>query len=353
MYNRRSMSALRSRWSSRTSPRRKSKARSNSSPDGLREAANELVEAPPEPVAITLNDSQTGEPRPANETLSAEEAGRELARYRNWIADAKEAQSDAATAELIDHIQDNAQNPDLQPQVQQQAQPEPQQQQEPQPVQAPDGLDQEIVEALERSPKLREAIQTEIESVAVAKQTYEQGLQANARASAAALFASYPEMVGLTQEQLPGAIKAIAHQNPQRAAAIVDHIQRTSAIVAEWQRAEVANNEQATKHYQKQFAEYAKAEDSKADKLLSGVDSKKLGEAAVSTLRNIGFSDQDVRRAYNGEATIHLRDHRVQVLLAKAALYDQAQAGLHSAARAPAPPVMRPGISGERASEYD
>ena len=91
MYNRRSMSALRSRWSSRTSPRRKSKARSNSSPDGLREAANELVEAPPEPVAITLNDSQTGEPRPANETLSAEEAGRELARYRNWIADAKEA----------------------------------------------------------------------------------------------------------------------------------------------------------------------------------------------------------------------------------------------------------------------
>ena len=52
--------------------------------------------------------------------------------------------------------------------------------------------------------------------------------------------------------------------------------------------------------------------------------------------------DQDVRRAYTGEATYRSGDARVQVLLAKAALYDQAQAGLHNATRAPAPPVMRP-----------
>ena len=69
-------------------------------------------------------------------------------------------------------------------------------------------------------------------------------------------------------------------------------------------KVEAAQQVQAQRQYQKQFAEYAKAEDSKADKLLPGWTDKKLGEPAVSTLRNIGFSDQDVRRAYNGEATI-------------------------------------------------
>src|SRR4029077_16063990 len=88
-------------------------------------------------------------------------------------------------------------------------------------------------------------------------------------------------------------------------------------------------------------------------KLLAGVDSKKLSEAAVSTLKNLGFSDSDLARAWTGDASISLRDHRAQVLLAKAALYDQAQAGLRNANRAPATPVQRPGVSGARADEYD
>ena len=70
-------------------PPEKEESTFESTPDGLREAANEIVEAPTKPDVITIRDVQTGKPRPSNETLSAEQAGKELARYRGEIADQK------------------------------------------------------------------------------------------------------------------------------------------------------------------------------------------------------------------------------------------------------------------------
>jgi hypothetical protein len=109
-----------------------------SSPEALHEAAESLVDHGPEADVIIVNDVQTGKPRPTNETLSAEQAARELAGYRNANEDVREQQSDQATRELIDNIQGNAQRPEFQPaqQPQQQAQPEQQPQPEAQPVQA-------------------------------------------------------------------------------------------------------------------------------------------------------------------------------------------------------------------------
>ena len=45
-------------------------------------------------------------------------------------------------------------------------------------------------------------------------------------------------------------------------------------FVREYRQVEAAQQVQAQRQYQQQFAEYAKAEDSKADKLLSGVEAK-------------------------------------------------------------------------------
>src|SRR4029077_13627251 len=137
----------------------------DSSPDGLREAAEELVEAPPEPDPIIVRDVQSGKPRPANETLSAEQAGRELARYRNANEDARETASEEATRNLIDSIQNNAANPDLQPQQQQQqVQPEQHQPQQPtEPV--PDGIDADVARVLSENPKVRAALQAEVQQV--------------------------------------------------------------------------------------------------------------------------------------------------------------------------------------------
>lgn len=81
--------------------------------------------------------------------------------------------------------------------------------------------------------------------------------------------------------------------------------------------------------------------------------SRKLGDAAVTTLRNLGLSDSETQKLWNGEVSISLRDHRAQLLLAKAALYDEAVAAQRNAAVRNVPQVMRPGVSGARADEYD
>jgi hypothetical protein len=78
----------------------------------------------------------------------------------------------------------------------------------------------------------------------------------------------------------------------------------------------------------------------------------KLAKAALQTLTNLGVSKQDIGRLWNGEASISLRDARAQALLAKAARWDAAQEALKNAARAPASPVMRPGVGGARSDDY-
>jgi hypothetical protein len=214
---------------------------------GLREAAEERVGETPEPVAITLNDSESGKPRPANETLSAESAARELANYRNSIEDQKTAQSEQVTRELIDNIQGNAQNPELRPQ----AQPAEQQQPPPQPVEAqpteqlPPGIDPTLAKALTENPQLREALRAEVAQIQAAQQSYIDVTRANAQTAAAALFASYPELRGILGDQIKAAIQVISNQNPQRGAEIVAHIAQVNATVSEWQAAQSAQQTQA------------------------------------------------------------------------------------------------------------
>ena len=123
-----------------------------SSPEALHEAAEPLVDNGPEADVITFRDSETGKVRPAHETVTAEQAAREVAAYRNANEDAREQQGDQAVRDLVDHIQTNAANPDLQPaaqQPEQQVQQEQQQQQTEQTAQQyPPGVDPDVARVL-------------------------------------------------------------------------------------------------------------------------------------------------------------------------------------------------------------
>jgi hypothetical protein len=80
--------------------------------------------------------------------------------------------------------------------------------------------------------------------------------------------------------------------------------------------------------------------------------SRKMGDAALTTLRNLGLSDSDTQRLWNGEVSISLRDHRAQMLLMKAARYDEAVAAQRNAMVRDVPPVQRPGAAGSRSDDY-
>ena len=344
-----------------TAPPEEEKSTFESNADGLKDAAAEIAEdntQEPEPVIYKQHGGDHhGEPAAADESVSAEQAARNLADWRNQKATAKEQQSDALTAEVIDAVRAERFGQVQQPQAQQQAQPEQQQPQiQPQAAeQLPEGIDPELAKVLE-NPKVREALQSEVAQIHAAQKTYMDGLHQNAVTASAALFSAYPELNGLNQDQLRGAIAAIAHQNPQRASEIVSHIERTQATVAQWQQAQAAQYQQQYADYKTQFTNYAQAEDKKFESLAPEMadrqSSQRLADATVSTLRGVGFSNEDLQRAWNGEASISLRDHRAQLLLRKAALYDAAMAGAPQKVARQIPTVQRPGVSGTRSDDY-
>jgi len=331
--------------------------------DGLQDAAAENFLADetlpePEPVIYTQRGGDhDGKPAPANQSVTAEQAARNLADYRNSKEAAKEQQTDALAASAIDVLREQRLAPVEQTQEpQQQSAP---QQPEPQAVadeQLPPGIDPELARTLQENPRLREALHTEVQQIEAAKQTYLQGLHQNAVMASAAFFSSYPELNGLNQDQLKGAIAAIAHQNPQRASEIVSHIERTNATAAAWQQAYDAQYQQATEKYKADWAKFAQTEDAKFEKLAPEMadrqSSQRLADATVSTLRGVGFSNEDLQKAWNGDASISLRDHRAQLLLRKAALYDSAQAAASQKVVRDIPKVQRPGVSGFRADEH-
>ncbi len=84
------------------------------------------------------------------------------------------------------------------------------------------------------------------------------------------------------------------------------------------------------------------------------VQAKDIATKAVETLRDTGFSDDDLNKLWSGQASVSLRDHRMQLLIRDAARYRAAKAGV-PAKKAALPPsrTLRPGTPAERASDAE
>lgn len=78
------------------------------------------------------------------------------------------------------------------------------------------------------------------------------------------------------------------------------------------------------------------------------VRAEKLQRAAVETLTDIGFARDELEALMMGRKPLHARDHRVQLLVHKAARWDQAQKAAANAKAKSTPPVTRPGTAPDK-----
>ncbi len=105
------------------------------------------------------------------------------------------------------------------------------------------------------------------------------------------------------------------------------------------------------------WTEFAKREDflftEKAPEMADKDKAAKLQGAAVSVLKELGFSDEELSRSYHGKQGMSLRDHRVQLLVRDATLWHEAQAKAKAATAKPVPPVQRPGVSQGKGAERE
>lgn len=129
--------------------------------------------------------------------------------------------------------------------------------------------------------------------------------------------------------------------------ALWDAQQKKIAAVAQEVR---ASQERQTHEYRQKWSEFASQQDrlfvERAPELADKAKAAKIAEAAKSVLSDIGFSDQELAQAWNGEASVSLRDARVQLLILDAVKYREAK----SAKPEPKPvmQVQRPGVAEPR-----
>lgn len=94
-----------------------------------------------------------------------------------------------------------------------------------------------------------------------------------------------------------------------------------------------------------QWQHFAKREDElfleKSPEMRDPTKAAKARESAVTMLKDMGFTPEELGKLWSTPA---LRDHRIQLIILEAAKFRDARAAAIAAAKAPLPPVQRPGV---------
>ncbi len=317
---------------------------------------------------VYLDSDGSGKRRPEEEVVTSERAADNLRDIRSQEKAARERELDEATAAAIDDLRRQVQDPTAQPP---QAQPEAQQQPEieqPQPEQPQwtaeqtEGVDPEIVEALNKSPKLREAIATldyqanaraeaaeqqAVAQVQQAKTAYQHGLAQNAATALAVLAVDFPELAGLSGPQLEGALRV---SNPQRVEAFRQRVNQVNAVVANYQQVvgqqQQQFREQQIQQYERAqdtFRQYAAEQDAQTLVNETPEKSAAIRNTIVADAKAAGIAEKELLAVYNSNSA--LRHSFVQNLLADGARYRINQRALATRRSNPVPAVARPGAS--------
>ncbi len=117
-----------------------------------------------------------------------------------------------------------------------------------------------------------------------------------------------------------------------------------------------ANYQRSQQEYATKWNAFAENEDrlfaADMPEMSDPVQAREIADKAVTLLRDTGFSDDDLGKLWSGQASVSLRDNRIQKIIAKAARYDAAKAGVPAKKAAlPASRTLRPGTPTERASD--
>jgi hypothetical protein len=316
---------------------------------------------------------RTDERSPENQTIKIDRAAADVADYRRGLEQAERASRDIELSHEIDKLRSGEAAP-KEPVAQQMVEQQPQEPQPEAPTLPPELAtpeNEELVKAFQREPKLLEAMntlswQTDQKVAAASQQAlqyaesvqrqYAQELAANAQHAISTVFAAYPELQGLTQEQLPAAIQVISKQDPNRALQLKNHIQSVQLLSAKAQEAQAAQVQHQQQRATAQFQNWAQQQDDAWEQSMKNEPPARqaaIRREAHSMLRSYGLSDQQINHEWNTNPLF--RSAAGQKVLAAAAAWSLHQRTTQSIKPAPVPPVrvQQPGPSGQRASEDD
>jgi hypothetical protein len=323
--------------------------------DSIRAAALEVDKlrgkAEAEPLDRSYRwEAGTGDKVEPHYTLDAGKAAEDLTRLRNSEV-AEQGVTATEVASAIDSVRSNYWQPQQPEQAQLEQPNQPPTEPQPEPVaeqtqQPADGVDPEVRAALE-NPKVRAALEAEVSAVETARQQYAQATWQAAQVSAAAVLSQWPELNGLSREQLSGALQAISAADPAKGQQITAQLQRTQALVNAHQQAQA--QQQAIQAQQLQ--NWISAQDAEFDRVVSSTESpetmRKIGEDVIALAEEYGIDKQTLGALWHSQPI--LRAVPFQRMMMDAARYRAAQRNAPAKVAAKVvPPVQRPGTAPNR-----
>jgi hypothetical protein len=326
--------------------------------------AGGIPQAEAEPVARQYINYETGERMPLEETVSVERASDDLTRQRSFeqqrVEDVqKELLKFTVDATRAGHdpqqlLQQHAQQQEQQ--SQQQAQPD---QIQPQPTTELPPEVAELAAELEKSPRLKAALQEEAVRIQQAQQgaaqAQQQYQQAAAQASAFAIhtmLAAFPEFQGLSDvHQISAALQVLKATNPHRHADAVQHLARVDQLSRANQQAQAQHQAQT----QAATAQWIQQQDREVDQFLAKTESKQTVEAVKGNILNVvksyGIDEGEFRQAI--AQVPMLRSAPFQKMLFSLVKAHTLRESVAEKVSRPVPPVQRPGTSEPRGSHAD
>jgi hypothetical protein len=260
--------------------------------------------------------------------LTPAEAADELTNWRARHQEAQQQELAELAGEAAQHAQAEAQA--------QQPQPEPQQQ-----PQAPDPVQTERQQLAQERQQLASLKRSEGAEV-VERIAYDQLRNQ--------VVAEFPSL--RTALPTPEQIEDLRVRDPNRFHRLAQYDQalreRQARIGFLTQQREQSERQQAQVEAQQRAAARAE-QDAHFERLASQhIPNWERNHAEVraqarATLENAGLSPEEIHHLWHGNHTIDAHSSVLQLVLAKAAMYDRMQTRAHEIRQAPVPPVMRPG----------
>lgn len=205
-------------------------------------------------------------------------------------------------------------------------------------------LDPEL-ERLLQHPQVRQAIEEEIAEVDKARQSYLEGLAAATQVAQASFISQFPELVGLSEEQLPGALEQMARQDPAKFARVQSMIGTTEQLLAQ-QHEEGRRREEVARQ---NFLTFAQSEDARFDAMVKA-EPKETQQAVMQEIlasaKASGIDHVEFMHLFNSEPL--MRNATFQRMMYDAGKYRLMMKARDAAAARPLPPVQRPGTATAR-----
>ncbi len=322
--------------------------------------------ATPAPEAPGANQSTETVPSSGTDRLSIREAAREISGYREKRdgLEAPPTENDDGDAQAREDSDHDARSQET---------PEPAESQpEESAIEAPRSWSKERKEEFKAlPPSLQEyVIQRETERDTALRRG--QNDTATVRQNLEAREKAVQEQQQQYEQILPALMQQLQQQQAGEFADIrtqqdVDNLARNDwQRFAMWQAHQMkvqnvqqqmqASYQRSQQEYVNKWNQFAQNEDNlfatNTPEMSDPKRAQEIANNAVNLLRGTGFSDDDLNKLWSGQASVSLRDNRLQTIIYKAALYDAAKTGVPGKKTAlPASRTLRPGSPQERASD--